>query len=172
MINYKELKQYLERSSKIEYPQIPKLYKNIKYANIIYNNFSGKWGELTAITQYVYEHITLKENEAIKKILLDIAIQEMKHLDILGEIITNLGQKAFYINSKKEYWTGKNIDYKEKNLKEIMKENILAEEMAIKEYNNLIRYTNNIYLRRVYERIIFDEEIHKKIFEKIITLSK
>ena len=48
-----------------------------------------------------------------------------------------------------------------------MKINCEAEETAIKGYRQLIRYTNNRYLRKVYERIILDEMAHLEIFKNI-----
>ena len=50
----------------------------------------------------------------------------------------------------------------------MMRINKKAEEEAIKGYRNIMRYTNNIYLRRVYERIIFDETTHWQIFDDIL----
>ena len=53
--------------------------QNIRYANMLYNNFSGEAGELTAVTQYLYEHMELKRYENFSKIMLSISIEEMKH---------------------------------------------------------------------------------------------
>ena len=46
--------------------------------------------------------------------------------------------------------------------------NAQSEQMAINSYRKLMKYTNNPYLRKVYERIILDEVTHIKIFEKIM----
>ena len=48
-----------------------------------------------------------------------------------------------------------------------MKINICLEEEAISGYKQLMRYTNNVYLRRVYERIILDETTHLEIFKRL-----
>ena len=53
-----------------------------------------------------------------------------------------------------------------------MKTNIKAEEEAINGYINLKRYTNNITLRKIYDRIIIDEKTHKEVFEKILKTYK
>ena len=153
------------RNKKVPYPPVPNLYPNKKYANLIYDSFAGEEGELTAITQYIYEHIDLKDKEDVSKILLSIAIEEMRHIDILGEILINLGEKPVFRNSKKKI---KYINNKIRDLKDAMKINIASEEAAIRGYRQLMRYTNNMYLRRIYERIILDEMTHLEIFKRIL----
>lgn len=167
MIKYEELEQMLARNRKVPYPPVPNLYPNKKYANLIYDSFAGKEGELTAITQYIYEHIDFKDKEEISKILLSVAIEEMHHIDILGEILVNLGEKPIYKSSEEKEWCAHNVKYKIKDLKEAMKINICLEEEAISGYKQLMRYTNNVYLRRVYERIILDETTHLEIFKRL-----
>ena len=168
MIKYEELNQMLVRNKKVSYSPVPNLYPNKKYANLIYDSFAGEEGELTAITQYIYEHIDLKDKEDVSKILLSIAIEEMRHIDILGEILINLGEKPIFRNSNQNQWTAKNVKYKIRDLKDAMKINIASEETAIRGYRQLMRYTNNMYLRRIYERIILDEMTHLEIFKMIL----
>lgn len=134
---------------------------------MLYNDFSGQDGELTAITQYIYEHIELNNRPDISNILLKIAIEEMKHIKILGEIIKKLGGKPIYVNSEKEYWTSENVKYNFCNLDEMLEHNIKSEEIAIKGYKRAIRYTNNMYLKKIFERIILDEQKHIEIFENL-----
>ena len=168
MIKYEELNQMMVRNKKVPYPPVPNLSPNKKYANLIYDSFAGEEGELTAITQYIYEHIDLKDKEDVSKILLSIAIEEMRHIDILGEILINLGEKPVFRNSNQNQWTAKNVKYKIRDLKDAMKINIASEEAAIRGYRQLMRYTNNMYLRRIYERIILDEMTHLEIFKRIL----
>ena len=110
----------------------------------------------------------LKEKIAISSILRDIAIEEMHHLNLLGEIIMNSGEKPIYQSSGGKIWSAHNVRYDIKDIKEMMRINKKAEEEAIKGYRNIMRYTNNIYLRRVYERIILDETTHWQIFDDIL----
>jgi bacterioferritin len=168
MIKYEELKSILQKNRNISYPSVPKLYPNKRYCNLIYDNFGGEEGELTAITQYIYEHMNFKKEEAISHILQDIAIEEMHHLDILGEIITNLGEKPIYQNSNQKLWIANNVTYDICNLRDAIKKNMKDEESAIIGYRKLLRYTNNIHLRRIYERIILDETTHFEIFKRIL----
>ena len=168
MIKYEELSKMLEKNKNIPYPPIPNLYGNKRYVNLIYENFAGKDGELTAITQYIYEHIDFKGKEKISKILLNIAIEEMHHINILGEILVKLGAKPFFVNANQKEWSANNVKYQINDLSEAMKINISSEELAIAGYRRLMQYTNNVYLRKVYERIILDEKNHLEIFKKIL----
>ena len=169
MIKYEKLKAMLQKNKCIPYPKIPKLYPNSGYCKLIYESFGGERGELTAITQYIYEHMALREYTDISKILQEISIEEMHHLNVLGEILLGLGEKPIYKNSKGEIWSANNVKYKTCDLEEIMRRNIKAEENAIESYRVLVRYTNNLYLRKVYERIILDEKTHLEIFKYILS---
>lgn len=172
MNRFEELRCILQKNRNIPYPEIPKLYPNPRYCQRIYDSFAGKEGELTAITQYIYEHMYFQQEKGISTILQEIAIEEMKHLNILGKILVTLGGKPIYQNSQKRIWSAQNLDYNTCDIKEAMKKNIKAEEKAILDYRKLLYYTKNPYLRKVYERIILDEETHLKIFRKILQEQK
>ena len=168
MLKYEKLNQMLSRNKEVPYISVPKLYPNKRYANLIYESLAGRKGELTSVNQYIYEHIDLKDKKDISKILLNIAIEEMYHIDILGEILVSLGEKPFFKDSNQIDWNTTNINYKIKDIKDAMKINISLEENAIIEYRQLMRYTNNMYLRRIFERIILDEKTHLEIFKEIL----
>ena len=104
----------------------------------------------------------------ISKILLNIAIEEMHHINILGEILVKLGAKPFFVNANQKEWSASNVKYQINDLSDAMKINISSEESAIAGYRRLMQYTNNVYLRKVYERIILDEKTHLEIFKKIL----
>jgi len=167
MINYEEISKMMDKNSKIPYPKVPDLYPNLRYAKMLRECITGGYGEFTAINQYIYEYINLSNNKELSTILRKISIDEMKHLEIVGEIIRKLNGNIHYIDSNDRQWIAKNINYNLENLKEMMEFNILSEEKAIMEYRKIMRYTNNMQLRRVFERIIMDENIHREIFIKI-----
>lgn len=162
-----KIENILNRYQNIPYPKIPKLYPNKRYAIMLYNNFAGEFGELSAITQYIYENIDLGNNDDISSILLRISVQEMKHLQIIGNILVALGEKPYYQDMNKKAWSSEKIKYCTGDIKEMMKYNIYLEEMAISEYKKAARFTRNIELRRIFERIIMDEINHIEIFKKL-----
>lgn len=167
-MNYEELKQMLDEKEKIEYPKIGYIEKNYRYANMLYDDLSGELGELSAVTQYVYEHMNINDNSNISRIMLLIAIEEMKHLNMIGELIKKLGKNPYFISSNEKKWKSGNVNYNLENLYETMKYNISTEEAAIRGYRKAMINTRNMQIRRLLNRIILDEETHIKIFRKIM----
>lgn len=141
--------------------------KNIKYANMLYDNFAGEEGELTAVMQYIYEHIELKRYDNFSKILLNIAIEEMHHLDLLGDLIKKLGGIPYYINKENSAWSGKNVKYHFTSVYEMLTYNIKSEKRAIDNYKEAIKLTQNKSVRDLLERIILDEQTHLEIFNRL-----
>ena len=67
--------------------------ENHYYASILLEDYAGTSGELTAIHQYMYHHLTLQHSHLnISTLIREIAIVEVHHLELLGETIRLLGQ--------------------------------------------------------------------------------
>lgn len=167
MICYEQVKEKIQAIEKYPYPKVLNLYPNKRYAQMLYDDFGGDLGELSAITQYIYEHIHFEQQTDLSKIMLEIAIMEMRHLDLVGSIIQKLGEKPIYRDSKNNFWNAKNVKYDTGCIQETMTYNIETEKVAIQGYQKAIMYTNNISLKRLFERIIQDEKLHIEIFQKI-----
>lgn len=152
------------------YPPIKVDKKDIKMANMILTNYAGMVSEFTAVSQYVYHHLKLNSSypkiaDAIEK----IAVVEMHHLEMIGELIELLGaDPRFWINRKDKmyYWDGKFIDYGH-NLQEYLTYDIQAEITAIRDYKELITKLKDKNIIAIIERIIEDEELHLSIFKKL-----
>ena len=97
----------------------------------MYDDLAGELGELSAVTQYAYEHMDMKNNEELSKIMLRIAIQEMKHLNLVGELIKKLGKNPCFVNSKGIIWNSGNLNYDVKDIIKTMEYNIKTEKVAI-----------------------------------------
>ena len=91
-MNFEELNKMISKYDDVPFPEIKYVYANQIYANLLYDDLAGELGELSAVTQYAYEHMDMKNNEELSKIMLRIAIQEMKHLNLVGELIKKLGK--------------------------------------------------------------------------------
>ena len=152
------------------YPKIKIEKKNIYYANILLNDYSGIISELSAITQYIYQYFNT--NNEISIIFKNIAIVEMKHLELLGKTIKLLGinPKFNFINNNLynnlTYWNGNFIDYNT-NINCMIKNNILMEEKTICNYKKDILLINDKYIKNLLNRIIEDEYLHIKIFKEL-----
>ncbi|MGL4772152.1 MAG: ferritin-like domain-containing protein [Clostridium sp.] len=153
------------------YPEVKIKCKNKKYAEIISNDFAGAVSEMTATTQYVNHHIRCEEiNEEIGEALLGISMVEMKHLEILGELILKLGGEPYYGRVKKDKfqcWTPKFINYG-KDIKNMIKSDIQGEVEAIAQYKKHIEEIEDKNIQRILERIIEDEEVHIEVLDGLL----
>ena len=166
-MTYEEVQEILTSKKNIPYPKLMNIRQNIRYANLLYDNFAGEEGELTAVNQYIYEHIELKRYESFSKILLSIAIEEMNHLELIGGLIKKLGKKPYYINQNQCMWKADNIKYHFNNVYDMLMFNIESEKKTIEGYREVIKYTQNKSIKDLLERIILDEQTHLEIFNRL-----
>ena len=154
----------------LPYPEIKVEKENSRYANILLHNYSGIVSEFTAIDQYVYHKFKLfKGCPAVSQAIGEIAMVEMHHLEMLGELILLLGEDPRYWIKKKDkryYWNGKFVDYGN-TLKEYLDYDIQAEVVAIRDYNKALNEISDPNIVKIIERIILDEELHLKIFKEL-----
>ncbi|NMP37417.1 MAG: bacterioferritin [Clostridiales bacterium] len=155
----------------LPYPEIAVGERNNQYARLLTGDYAGTGSELTAITQYFYQHIILKERmPELSDSLECISITEMRHMEFLAEMIAQFGadpQIRAVTNNGIYYWSGKYPSYN-KNPRQILLNNISGERSAIKAYRYAIEIINNENAREVIRRIILDEEHHIEIFEKYL----
>ena len=163
----KKFKRYFGSKKNIPYPKLMNIRQNLRYADLLYDNFAGDFGELSAITQYIYEHIELNKYESFSKILLSIAIEEMHHLDLIGDLIRRLGKRPYYINKSQCIWNAENVKYHFNNIYDMLCYNIESEKKAIIGYQEAIKNTQNKSIKELLERIILDEQTHLEIFNRL-----
>ena len=130
-MNFEELNKMISKYDDVPFPEIKYVYANQIYANLLYDDLAGELGELSAVTQYAYEHMDMKNNEELSKIMLRIAIKEMKHLNLVGELIKKLGKNPCFVNSKGIIWNSGNLNYDVKDIIKTMEYNIKTEKVAI-----------------------------------------
>lgn len=149
--------------STLPYPEIKVENENIEYAKLLMYPYAGMISEDTATHLYMYQSFIL--DEEISKILENIAIVEMHHLEMLAKTINLLGIKPEY-KSNNIPWTSDYVNYNT-NLKDMLKTNIESEKLAIQNYQSLIKVIDDKYIKELLKRIIIDEEIHLKIFNEL-----
>lgn len=151
------------------YPEIKVKSKNIVLAKKIFSVYAGEVSEDTSSHNYSLQSILFSYNEEVKDILKQIAMVEMHHLEILGTLIKELGLTPLYLsvdNNKVKWFSGSYITA-EKSLKDAIFKNINYEKQAIRNYQQLILETDDENIKKIFKRIILDEELHVEIFEKI-----
>ena len=155
----------------LPYPQIKVERTNLNYAGLLSNDYAGNCSEMTAITQYFYQHLILHEkHEKIAETLECISIVEMHHLDMIGELIVKLGGDPLIRSTNcygNVFWCGNNI-FPTKNVRTLLEKNICAEKVAIRNYYTRILQIGDENIKKVLERIIKDEEYHVHLFGAMI----
>lgn len=119
--------------------------------------------ELTCVLRYRFHYVTAQgiDSEAVKAEFLEHAQEEQDHADRIAERINQLGGEpdmdpaTFAARSVTEYRKGK-------NLVDMIKENLVAERIAIEHYRELVRYfgDKDPTTRRMLEDILSQEEEH------------
>lgn len=94
-----------------------------------------------------------------------IAITEMLHHKLLGETIYKLG--GYPVMGARTYWNGSFANYTLSPQK-YLRENVLAEQNAIMNYERTILNLSSDSVKMLLERIILDEEVHIKIFKQLL----
>ena len=154
------------------YPKIENIKQDYRFGKMLYDSYAGSYGELTAITQYVYENITNEENKELRNVLMRVAMDEMHHLKILGDLLVELGFIPYYMGSRNNKWCSDRVKYKFNSVEEMLKYNIQTEKIALKEYERLIQNTEDKCIKDVLSRIIKDEENHIRIFKAMCELEE
>lgn len=148
-------------------PEVGIIEPNPRDAYILQGDYSGTNSETTAILTYTYQsYIVRPFDEDIAEVLENIAIVEMTHHKVLGDLIVSLGGDPIYAYQGR-FWTGKNVCYN-KNLKEMLVQNIASEEDAICGYLASIDKICSKTAIGLLEAIIEDEKLHIKAFKEIL----
>ena len=167
-MDFRDLYDIFDEVDNEPYPKIENIKKDYNWGRMLYDSYSGKYGELTAILQYSYEDITNNENNDLKKVLMRIAMDEMKHFKILGELLVEQGFIPYCMGSRNNKWCSDNVKYKFNSVYEMLNYNIESERIAIKEYKKLIEMSDCKYTKNILERIIKDEENHLRTFKTLL----
>lgn len=151
-------------ASALPYPDV-EVEKNIAESKLLMPVYSGSTGELTAVTTYIFQTYVTPKYPEIQEALEGIAITEMLHHKLLGETIYKLG--GYPVMGGRTYWNGSFANYTLSPQK-YLRENVLAEQNAIMNYERTILNLSSDSVKMLLERIILDEEVHIKIFKQLL----
>ena len=120
--------------------------------------------ELQVSIQYMWQHILAKgiEGAVVENTFRDIAITEMKHAEDLAERLAFLN--GVPTTSHEPVHVGHSLE-------EMLKENVQAEEEAIRLYKQTIQVASkegDFVTRRLLEDILGNEEKHLDKFSKLL----
>ena len=156
-----------EYHSDMPFPEIKVSGKNAYYASLLATDYAGFVSELTSVNQYFYHHIVSENiDKEISVMLENIAVVEMYHLEVLARLIFLLGEKPKYF-AQDDYWNGDYVYYGEDLLGQL-EADLQGEYDAIENYEKNIEVIEDPYIINILKRIILDEEVHVRLFQKAI----
>lgn len=152
------------------YPKIENIQKNQNTAALIYPLYSGSEGELNAILQYVFQSFYFdgdSEND-VKKVLNGIALAEMMHLEMLGDLLYKLGVAPAFFNTKTaSFYCANGVQYAQ-NKKKMILDDISSELKAINDYSNAMCKIGDSDVSALLARIRMDEDLHVLALKEIL----
>ncbi|MDE5548595.1 MAG: hypothetical protein K2J30_06330, partial [Clostridia bacterium] len=107
-------------------------------------------------------------------VLLEIAVCEMHHIEILGSLITRLGAPPVFTACppyQVGYYSASYVNYV-KSLESMIAADIAGEKRAIRGYENMLECLTEPNVRAVIERILADERLHLQTLQEIARAHK
>lgn len=153
----------------LPYPQLSsKTFDNFS-ASVISSAYASAHSELNAILQYTYHSFNFysQEDQTTNEIIQGIAVCEMKHLEILGHTLCDLGVDPVMTALppyKFNYFNSFSVQYSTLPQKMLM-DDISGEMVAINEYRKMLNKLLNEEVAAIISRIILDEELHVKVLK-------
>lgn len=156
----------------LPYPPIRVKEQNCAYANLLSMDYCGSVSEMSAITQYINnENRMSAEKCSLARTILGIAVAEMIHLQMLGEMIYLLGGEIDFVarqqDGNQRLWTPAYLTIPG-NIRKMLCADIESEKGAIRQYEMHIRMIEDGHINAVLERIIKDEEYHIMMLQALL----
>lgn len=151
-------------ASDLPYPKI-EVEQNVAESKLLMPVYGGSASELTAVLTYSFQRYVSPKYPEITTALKGIAITEMHLHELLGETIYALG--GYPVMGARTYWNGSLVNYT-LDPRKYLRQNIVAEETAILNYERTILNLTTDSVKMLLERIILDEEVHIKIFKELL----
>ncbi len=147
------------------YPEVKIEEEDKRTAKLLLDAFAdGAAAEFTAIAQYFQHHLTIPDH-AVANLELCIALVEMKHLELIGDVIEQLGGEPRYWATNKAYWSGGNVLYGDDPGGKVLMD-IQAERDAISGYERLLLQIGQPQIQALLRTIVADERVHLELLER------
>ena len=161
---------------------------NPNYAAMLQEQLGGPQGELKAAMQYISQSFRIKD-PAIKDLFLDIAAEELSHMEMVAQTINLLnghdpdakhaaignieahvltGLNPMLTNASGQLWTAAYVNVTGDLAADLLS-NIAAEQRAKVVYQNLYRQIDDKYVRETIDFLLNREEAHNTLFRQAFT---
>ena len=157
------------------YPTIAVKAPNLVYAQMLSSAFASAESELTTITQYLYFSWVIAPGDSdLGTMFRKISQVEMRHLNMLGQLITALGGNPVYRSypfKRPIFWNSGMLQY-QCNKEKALHISIAGEQTAIDGYQHLSKLIQDSCVTDVLQRIILDERIHIQLFQQYLSTNQ
>lgn len=116
-------------------------------------------GEIEAILTYLRHFLIIKECEPSREIE-EISLDEMRHVEWLGDMITKLGGEPEINHAK--------LDFGGRRMDDMLFRDVALEEGAIKQYQKHINAIDDPKVKKLLTKIKMEEEEHLGKFKELI----
>lgn len=151
------------------YPKVEGIECNEEYGLMILDNVGGMNSEMSAVSQYLYDHtIITKDFLELKKTFINISMVEMHHLNIFMELALQLGVDPRLWSQYDDqcfYWSPSYLNYPNQ-LDNVLQTAIDNECQAINKYMYQCQIIKDPRIVAILKRIIEDEKLHVKILKE------
>lgn len=170
-------KELIEKDVKIDEP-------NPRYAQLLLEQFGGATGELSAALQYWVQSFHT-DDQGIRDMLQDIAVEEFSHLEMIGRLIENhtrnvdqseafkstlfavRGKGPHFLDSQGQAWTAAYLN-EGGNVVRDLRADIAAEAGARQTYEDLIKVAPDNQTKETLTHLLTREISHTKMFMKAL----
>ena len=155
------------------YPGTEVIGQDRESVRIISPAYADCGSELTAILQYVYHAIVFSglQMKQYSRLLMEIAVSEMHHLDMLGNMLYQMGALPVFTSCPPrlfDFYSTAAVSYSCEPEK-MIRDDIRGEQEAIRQYQSMLRRLRNESVSAVISRIILDEELHLRTLQSIMS---
>lgn len=155
-----------------KYPSLEEIGEDFAALRLLSPAYAGRDGELTAVLQYVYQSVIFSEEGRgeFARALIEIAVNEMHHLEVLATMIAKLGAPPVFTACPPYpvgYYSAACVNYT-KSPRQMICADICAEENAISCYETILCRIKNAPVAAVISRILEDEKEHLKKFNELL----
>lgn len=158
------------------YPSVENICPDARSLRIISPAYATAAGELNAIMLYTYHSLMFcaEGKEEAAELIESIAVAEMMHLRLLGQLIIALGAAPVFTANPPcmfNFYSAKYVTYS-RTLRCMAEDGVRAERQAIRGYERMGRLLGDTRVRDITERICEDERLHLKAYEDILSSFK
>lgn len=147
----------------LPYPPVEVTCPNPAWIPPLKELYAGRKSELGAITQYCYQSFLFSARRAeLAKLLRNIAIVEMHHLEMLGKLICLCGGTPDFTGGSRRWWSGSFLNYR-KDLCGALLASLSGEVAAVDAYQKAAERIRDPKIQEVLRRIAMDEALHVQL---------